>query len=342
LQATGANSVAFLMEATLKILFCVNREFEFSKLPQWFADRAAKDFEAQVVRLDSYAGVATEIADADVLVSWVLREEQWEKAKRLRWIHCPASGSNGVLCPGVVASTIPVTNAAEVHGDTVAEHVMALMLAASRRLDRARDLQSAGRWSMDEMWNSRPRPRRLRGTQVLIVGMGAIGQRVAECCSAMGMRVVGVRQDAAKSVPGVQRMLSFAQMDEALAESDFVVLAVPTTAETRGMMNVERLARMKAGSWLINVGRGALVKEDALLKALAEGRPGGAALDVFDPEPLPKESPLWSAENVIITPHEAGFHEQMWEEHYAIFSENLRRLMAGKELRNLVDKKRGY
>jgi phosphoglycerate dehydrogenase-like enzyme len=329
-------------EKALKILFCVNREFEFSKLPQWFADRAAHEFGAVTVRLGSYAGLDAEIADTDVLVSWSLREEQWKKAQRLRWIHCPASGTNGVLCAGVVASAVPVTNAAEVHGDAVAEHVMALMLMAARRLDCARDLQNAGEWSMDALWHARPRPRHVRGAQVMVVGMGAIGSRVAEYCAALGMHVVGVRQDASKSAAGVERMASFEQMEEALGECDFVLLAVPTTPQTRGMMNAARLARMKEGSWLINVGRGALVDEKALAEALRGGKPGGAALDVFDPEPLPQDSPLWHAENVIITPHEGGFHEQMWEEHYAIFSDNLRRLLAGEALRNLVDKRRGY
>jgi phosphoglycerate dehydrogenase-like enzyme len=330
------------MKGELKIVFCVNREFTFSRLPQWFADRAAQEFGAVAVRLDSYAGVDAEIADTDVLVSWSLRQEQWEKARRLRWIHCPASGSNGVLCAGVVASAIPVTNAAEVHGDVVAEHVMALMLAASRRLDRARDLQSAGKWSMEELWRSQPHPRHLRGSQVLVVGMGAIGSRVAEYCAAFGMRVVGVRQNASKPATGVTRMVSFAELDEALADSDFVVLAVPTTPETQGMMNAPRLARMKEGSWLINVGRGALVDESALVLALPTGRSGGAALDVFNREPLPEDSPLWHTENVIVTPHEAGVHQQMWDEHYGIFSDNLRRLLAGDKLRNLVDKQRGY
>jgi phosphoglycerate dehydrogenase-like enzyme len=330
------------MESALKIVFCVNREFTFSRLPQWFADRAAKEFGATTVRLDSYAGLDAEIADTDVLVSWSLREEQWEKARRLRWIHCPASGANGVLCAGVVASTIPVTNAAEVHGDAVAEHVMALMLAAARRLDRARDLQSAGKWSMEDLWRSHPHPRQMRGAHVLVVGMGAIGSRVAEYCAGFGMHVVGVRQNASEPAKGVERMVSFAQFDEVLADSDFVVLAVPTTPETQGMMNAARLERMKEGSWLINVGRGALVDENALVQALRTGRPGGAALDVFEHEPLPDVSPLWPMENVIITPHEGGFHEQIWEEHYGIFSDNLKRLLIGEKLRNLVNKSRGY
>jgi phosphoglycerate dehydrogenase-like enzyme len=327
---------------SMKIVFCVNREFEFSKLPQWFADRAAREFDAETVRLDSYEGLDAEIADTDVLVSWSLRQQQWEKAQRLRWIHCAASGANGVLCKGVVEGAIPVTNAAEVHGDAVAEHVMGLLLMAARRLDRCRDLQQAGKWGMDQLWQAWPRPRRVRGAQVLVVGMGAIGSRVAEYCAAMGMRVVGVRQDAHKAAAGVARMVSFAEVDEALAESDFVVLAVPTTPETRGMMNAGRLRRMKEGSWLINVGRGALVDEGALVEALREGRPGGAALDVFGREPLPSDSPLWHAENVIISPHEGGFHERIWEEHYEIFSDNMRRLLAGEVLRNLVDKRRGY
>jgi phosphoglycerate dehydrogenase-like enzyme len=137
-------------------------------------------------------------------------------------------------------------------------------------------------------------------------------------------------------------MVSLAQIDGALAEADFVVLAAPTTPQTKRMMNAERLGLMKEGSWLINVGRGALVDEAALLEALHNGRPGGAALDVFAREPLPADSPLWKAENVIITPHEAGFHEAIWDEHYAIFSDNLRRLLAGETLRNLVDKRKGY
>jgi len=342
------DTVAFLFqwrvegEKPLKIVLCVNREFEFLCLPQWFAERAAHDFGVTAVRLDSYDKLDEKIGNADVLVSWNLRQEQWTKARRLRWIHCPASGANRVLCAGVVQSAVPVTNAAEVHGDAVAEHVLALLLMAARRLDRARDLQNNRKWSMEELWRAHPHPRLVRGTRVLMVGLGAIGSRVAEYCAALGMHVVGVRQDASKSVAGVERVVSFAEFDEALGESEFVVLAVPTTPQTYRMMDARRLGLMKEGSWLINVGRGALVDEGALLEGLQKGRPGGAALDVFDREPLPENSPLWNADNVIITPHEGGFHEQLWEQHYAIFSENLRRFLAGEPLRNLVDKHRGY
>jgi phosphoglycerate dehydrogenase-like enzyme len=157
------------------------------------------------------------------------------------------------------------------------------------------------------------------------------------------MRVLAVREHPGKGTPeGVQQVFASTQLDELLAQSDYVVLATPVTPNTLGLMNASRLAQMKPDAYLINVGRGPLIDEAALAQALREHKIGGAALDVFEEEPLPAESPLWDLEHLFITPHIAGITEKLWERHYAFISENLRRYLEGRPLLGVVDKKQGY
>jgi phosphoglycerate dehydrogenase-like enzyme len=157
------------------------------------------------------------------------------------------------------------------------------------------------------------------------------------------MRVIAIRESPNKEKPeSVQQVFAPSQLDEMLSQSDYVVLAAPVTSGTRGLIDASRLARMKPEACLINVGRGPLVDEAALIQALREKTIGGAALDVFEEEPLPADSPLWNLENLLITPHTAGLTEKLWERHYQFISENLRRYMKGEPLLSVVDKKRGY
>ena len=161
--------------------------------------------------------------------------------------------------------------------------------------------------------------------------------------SALGMRVVAVREHVEKGNPeGVQEVFALSALDEMLKQSDYVVLAAPLIAATHGLMNADRLAVMKPEACLINVGRGAQVDESALVEALRTRRIAGAALDVFEREPLPADSPLWSVENLLITPHTAGLTEKLWHRHYELFSDNMRRYLARQPLRFVVDKQKGY
>jgi phosphoglycerate dehydrogenase-like enzyme len=161
--------------------------------------------------------------------------------------------------------------------------------------------------------------------------------------SALGMRVIAVREHVERPLPkGVEKVLAFDDLDELLGQSDYVVLAAPLTPATKGLINAHRLAKMKPFGSLINVGRGPQVDEAALAKALREKRIGGATLDVFEREPLPADSPLWPLENLLVTPHTAGLTEKLWDRHYDLFADNLRRYLGHEPLQFIVDKHKGY
>ena len=214
------------------------------------------------------------------------------------------------------------------------------MLALAKRLDAAARYQQKAEWAQTQIWDDRPRPREVAGSTLGLIGMGAIGREVARLALALGMRVLAVREHPETS-PGVE-VFGPNDTDRVLADADFLVLCPPVTPRTRHLINSERLARMKPGACLINVGRGALIDDAALLTALRERRLGAAALDVFAEEPLPPASPYWQADNVLITPHTAALTEKLWERHYALISENLRRYLGGQPLLGLVDKRKGY
>jgi phosphoglycerate dehydrogenase-like enzyme len=193
------------------------------------------------------------------------------------------------------------------------------------------------------MWSGRRRPREVAGATLGLVGLGSIGREVARLASALGMRVIATRENPEKRKPdGVERVYASTEIDSLLEQSDYVVLAAPTTSATTGMIDAERLLHMKPDGCLINVGRGPLVDELALVEALLQHRIGGAALDVFEQEPLPVDSPLWDVENLLLTPHTAGLTDKLWERHLVLISENLRRYLAHQPLLALVDKTKGY
>jgi phosphoglycerate dehydrogenase-like enzyme len=246
------------------------------------------------------------------------------------------------MTPELRASDIVVTNARDVHGPVVAEHAIALAFALAKRLPHAVKYQQNKHWAQHDLWNEGLRPRELSGATMTIVGLGGIGKPLVKLAKAMDMRVVGVREHPERGSEGADAVFGFGELDQALHEADFVVLAAPVTPKTHNLMNAGRLARLKPDAYLINVGRGVLIDELALVEALHARRFGGAALDVTTEEPLPPESPLWHMENVFITPHIAGLTERMWERHYAHYTENLRRYLAGQPLLWVVDKQRGY
>jgi phosphoglycerate dehydrogenase-like enzyme len=327
----------------VKLLIALHHRFGLWQAPEWFAERLRRDFpQLEVVQLSDYARLTEEIADADIAISWSLRGEQIRAAKKLRWIHSTATAVHALMSPELRASEIVVTNARDVHGPVVAEHAMALAFALAKRLPQAVRYQQQKHWAQHDLWETSPRPRELNGATMTIVGMGGIGKPLAKLASSMGMRVVGVREHPERQCDGIEVMYGFDALDAALGEADFVVLALPVTPKTHHLMNAERLARLQPEAYLINVGRGVLVDEEALVTALRARSFAGAALDVTSEEPLPPESPLWEMDNVLITPHIAGLTEFMWERHYGHYSENLRRFLIGEPLLWVVDKERGY
>jgi phosphoglycerate dehydrogenase-like enzyme len=327
----------------IKLLIALQHRFELWNAPAWLATRMAKDFpQLSVVDIAGYQGLEHEIADAEILIAWSLRASQFKTAKKLRWIHSPAAAVHQLLIPEIVASDVMVTNAREVHGPVVAEHAMALILALAKRLPSAQRYQQRREWAQTALWHEFPKPRELAGSTLLLLGLGSIGREVAPRARAFGMKVIAVRQHPEKGSAGVEQVVGPGELDEMLPLADFVVIAMPMTPATREIFNAARLARMKRDAYLINVGRGPLVDEAALLRALQAKSIGGAALDVFVEEPLPQDSPLWQLDNLLITPHTAAHTERLWERHYALISDNLRRYLSRQPLRNLVDKAKGY
>jgi phosphoglycerate dehydrogenase-like enzyme len=328
----------------MKLLIVLHHRFELWNAPDGFAQRLQGDFpQIKVVHFTSYDGIEPHLRDAEIIITWSLRPEQFRLAKNLRWIHSPAAAVHQLMFPELVKSEVVLTNAREVHGPVVAEHVIALIFALAKQISQAVRLQQQRTWGQEIMWQGRPRPREVSGSTLGLVGLGSIGCEVAKRAAALGMRIIATRENPGKGKPdGVERVYASTEIDGLLEQSDFVVLAAPTTPATSGLINAERLERMKADAFLINVGRGPLVDERALALALRNKKIGGAALDVFDQEPLPPDSPLWDLENLLLTPHTAGLTDKLWERHFVLISENLRRYLGHQPLLAQVDKTKGY
>jgi len=328
----------------MKVLLVIQHRLELWQVPAWFLQRLGQQFAAlEIVHRDSYDDIESQIRDAEVLFTLSLRPEQFAHAQQLRWIHSPAAAVHQLLFPELARSEVILTNSRDVHGPVVAEHVMALILALARRIPQAVRFQQQHVWGQESIWQGPPHPREIAAATLGLIGLGSIGRAVAKHASALGMRVIAVRENPEKPAPpGVEQVFASQYLDLLLQQSDYVLLAPPLTPQTRGMIGAAQLARMKPEACLINVGRGPLIDEAALLAALRDHKIGGAALDVFNEEPLPAGSPLWDLDNLLITPHTAGMTAKLWERHYALFSENLRRYLNGEPLLAMVDKSKGY
>jgi D-2-hydroxyacid dehydrogenase (NADP+) len=327
----------------MKLLIFVHHPFDQWNAPDWFPQRLQHEFpQVSVVTLPDYSRVDEEIVDAGIVIAWSIRPDQIVAAKKLQWIHSPAAAVHQLMFPELVNSDILLTNAREVHGPVVAEHVIALIFALAKKIPDSVRLQQRHVWGQQILWDELPRIREIAGATVGIVGLGSIGRAVAKSAKALGIRVIAVREHPEKGSESADAVFGPAQIDEVFRQADYIVLAAPVTETTKAIANAERLALMKPGACLINVGRGALVDEPSLASALREKRIGGAALDVFPKEPLPVDSPLWDVPDLLITPHTAALTEKLWERHYSLFSENLKRYLSGSPLLAIVDKRRGY
>lgn len=284
-----------------------------------------------------------EIRDAEVYCGWGLPREAFRAAGRLRWVHSGAAGVGGTLYPEMRQSDVALTNSAGAYAEPMAEHALAMILHFARGLDVAAAGQGRGEWRHADLAR-RGRPQvELPGRVAGVLGYGATGRAVGRRAAALGMRVWATRRSpSGAGREEVERMLGPDGTGDVLEGADFLVLTLPGTEETRGLMGRDELARMKETAVLVNVGRGELVDEEALARALREGEIRGAGLDVFREEPLPPSSPLWALENVLITPHVAGQSPGYWDRELELIEENVRRYRAGEPLRNRVDKSRGY
>lgn len=261
------------------------------------------------------------------------------RAHNLRWIQQWGAGADWLQqYPAAERSNFVLTNASGVHAIPISEHIMALFLTFARGLHRAQRAQAQHAWNRAV----REHVRELAHSTLLVVGVGAIGARTAQIARGMGMRVLGIRRDPARTLPDIEAMYGPDQLRTALPEADWVTVTLPLTAETRGLFGEAELRVMKPSAFLVNIGRGGTIQEEALVRALQLGWIAGAGLDVFEHEPLPPESPLWDMDNVIITAHYAGGTPHYSERAMAIFLDNLQRYRTGQPLRNVVDPNLGY
>lgn len=284
------------------------------------------------------------IGAAEVYVGFGAPRALLAAAPGLRWIHSAAAGVGGLLTPELLARRLALTNSAGIHARPIAEYVLAGVLHFLRGLDMAVRLQARGRWDREPFVGIGHSGREVGECRVLVVGAGGIGSAVARAFGALGATCTGIRRRPELGVPeGFQRVVGPEALDDELPAADVLVLAAPLTGATRTLVTARRLDLLPAGAILVNVARGALVDEGALVDRLERGKLRGAVLDVFDQEPLPADSPLWGMSRALVTPHVSGVSpRRFWERELALILDNWRRYRAGEPLRNLVDQQAGY
>jgi D-2-hydroxyacid dehydrogenase (NADP+) len=311
-------------------------------------DRVTKQHEQQIKKLLPSAKIKHTVSDsaelskllksAEIIITQRLNYITTKAAPKLRWVHLSSAGVNG-LHNDLINSNVLITNSSGVHPIQISEHVLALMLMLIRGIHRSFRYQLQKKWVRGE--GLQPIDE-LAGKTVSIIGMGAIGERVAMLCKAFEMKVIGVVRNANKKRPFVDELAGNSDLPKVVAHSDFVVNCLPGTPETNHIFEKGIFAKFKKGSFFINIGRGTTVKEEDLIQALQNGKLEGAGLDVFETEPLPKESKLWNLENVIITPHYSGWSPHYGDRMIEIFCRNLESFLKKQKMPTLIDKSLGY
>src|SRR5258705_9925802 len=301
----------------------------------WAARVAEEEVGVRVLQPETMAEAVRDIADADAAFG-TIPLEVLAAARRLRWLQAPQiAPPPGFYYPELINHPVVVTNFREIFSDHIGAHIMAFVLAFARGFHYYLPQQ------MRREYLRRPQDTgvvHLPEATALILGVGGIGTEAARLCHAFGMRVIGVDGRRTDPAPGMAELHAPEHLDALLPGADFVIMTIPHTPATEGLMDRERLRRMKQSAFLINIGRGMTVRLDDLVDALHASEIAGAALDVFEIEPLPADHPLWPAPNVLTTPHTAGFGPYLDDRRLDILLDNCRRFAAGKPLRNIVDK----
>lgn len=304
----------------------------------------------QVVNAPSHEIALGEVVDADAMFGKI-DSQLLARATRLRWVQSPTASLEHYVFPELVEHPLTLTNMRGLFSDVIADQVMGYVICFARNLHRYIRNQATGTWAPEGGEQQRVsfqtgpgvvteidrRHQHLSDLTLGVVGLGHIGREIARRAAAFGMRIVAV-DPKTEPTPEVTELWRPEQLDALLAASDYVVIAAPHTPQTEGWFRRTQFQQMKSTAYLINIGRGAIVRLDDLCAALDAGELAGAALDVFEQEPLPPEHPLWRKPNVILTPHVAGYSPRIAERHLAVLLDNIRRFVAGHPLRNVVDK----
>ena len=313
----------------------VRHEPDLIPRARFAADHAGIKPDLDAAGLERWLGI---LHSADVLfdLDWYAPADLPKNAPRLRWVQTTKSGIGESLRGlGLDRTDIVFTNCAGVHGVPLAEFVALGLLYLYKDVPRLREEQARRSWQPAVA-------RVIAGSRVLLVGLGGLGRQVATVLAGLGVEVWGFRRTDAGAPAGVARMIDPADFRDALAKVDALVIACPYTAETHHLIGAAELAALPAGAYVVNVARGAIIDERALIEAIASGHLGGAALDVFETEPLPPESPLWAMPNVLVSPHRASVVDRENPLIVDLFVDNLGRYLDGQPLRNVYDRDRGY
>lgn len=298
--------------------------------------------DVEFVRVHNIDDAERAIVDVDAAFTPRMTAEMVASAPRLRWVHSPAAAVEGLLPLEALAKhNVTVTNSKGVQAIPIAEHVMGGILMLSRKFDRTLAAQRERQWIQNDLASDWPWM--LSGQRMTIVGLGTIGIEIAKRAHAFGIDVTGIRRTVNAPMPSfVSRVVGPDQLDLAITNCDLLILSAPGVGSTHRMIGASQLAKLNRGAVLVNVARAGIVDDAALRAALRSGQLGGAVLDVFEREPLDAADELWSMQNVVITPHSAGFRASHWDDVASLFADNLRRYRHGDRLLNVVDLAAGY
>ncbi|MBI1895893.1 MAG: D-2-hydroxyacid dehydrogenase [Acidobacteria bacterium] len=330
------------MKALLLLLTCTllapaqNRKIVvFGMAPDAIKDLASASSEVALIAGDQENG-PRQVADADAIFG-TISPELFRAAKKLKWVQIYSAGVERYRFPEFINSNVTLTNCKIIQGPEIADHALALLLGLTRNLDNIIPEMKTGEWS-----KGRHRLIELNGKTAVVVGFGGIGSQIGQRAKAFGMRVIAVDPKDLSFGPQFDRAVKPDRLDTVLPEADVVFVSAPQTPETTAMFDERRFGLMKKGAYFVIVSRGPIYNTDALMKALDSKHLSGAGLDVTNPEPLPKDHPLWRMENVIITPHVATVSDRVQERRMSLLKENIERFAKGEALINVVDKQKGY
>ena len=294
------------------------------------------DIELDVVGASKTGEIAGHVVDAEVVVGIPKSIPDLSLAKNLKWVHSFSAGMDRVLTPALIQSSVLASNSAGIHATPIAEHIIAFLLTFTRKLKKSFEQQQQKKWQRIDTLSE------LRDKIILIVGLGHIGKEAVRLAASFGAYVIAVDTPGKEKPDFVEELGTTEELPGFLGKADFVVLCLPYTKDTHHFINQNRLSAMQPHAVLLNIGRGGVVDEQALIQALKEKKIGGAGLDVTEQEPLPKDSPLWDMENVVITPHHSGISEKYIDRAIDLFCLNFQAYLKGERLPNLIDKTAGY
>lgn len=335
-----------MTQQRLKIAVYIGEFLEAVDYIERYVGEITKEFgtEFEIAVCHNREELDSEIQDSDIVVCWTIHPETFARAKKLKWIAFGSAGLNHTMFPELERSDVILTTMSGVHTQCIPEHVFCLILTFARRMHWVWTNQQAAVWDREPVRNE---AFELLDKRLGIVGFGRIGRRIAQIGTAFGMRVSVLgksetESDDWKNAEPPHDFFPASKRADFVSDCDFLVIAAPQTKQTEGMFSAPELEAMKRSAYLINVARGGIVDEPALVAALATGGIAGAGLDVFWHEPLPEGHPFWTMENAIITPHVAGSTPEYWRRASEVFSRNLQAFISGGQMINVYDRSRGY